>query len=175
MRKVYIIVISTVVLILIICGIEFFTNNRHEEDSRTNANQNVVINQNFISNSKNDTVNQDDANTRSIDNVTISIKEGTLTKTSATVIIEDKNKEKYNYSSWFRIDKKENQEWKEVKVIDEEYAFTDIAYLPDEDGKVQINTNWKNLYGELEKGEYRLVKEVYDNGNNYIYVEFTIE
>lgn len=103
------------------------------------------------------------------------IKDGTLTKTSATVIIEDKNEEKYNYSSWFRIDKKENESWKEVNVIDEKYAFTDIAYLPDENGKVEMNTNWKNLYGELEKGEYRLVKEVYDNGNNYIYVEFTIE
>ena len=103
------------------------------------------------------------------------IKDGTLTKTSATVIIEDKNEEKYNYSSWFRIDKKENEGWKEVNVIDEKYAFTDIAYLPDENGKVEMNTNWKNLYGKLEKGEYRLVKEVYDNGNNYIYVEFTIE
>ncbi len=175
MRKVYIIVISTVALILIICGIEFFTNNRHEENIITNANQNVVINQNLINNSLNNTTNQGVVNKKSVDNVTMIIKDGTLTKTSATVIIEDKNEEKYNYSSWFRIDKKENEGWKEVNVIDEKYAFTDIAYLPDENGKVEMNTNWKNLYGELEKGEYRLVKEVYDNGNNYIYVEFTIE
>ena len=58
MRQVYIIVISTVALILIICGIEFFTNNRHEENIITNANQNVVINQNLINNSLNNTTNQ---------------------------------------------------------------------------------------------------------------------
>ncbi len=176
MKKVYIIVISTIILILIICGIEFLINNKNQEKQNvTNANNNVFVNENSINNSSNYTVNQGDVNTRSVDNVTMSIKEGTLTKTSATVVIEDKNDEKYNYSSWFRIDKKENQEWKEVKAINEEYAFTDLAYIPDEDGRIEMNTDWGNLYGELETGEYRLVKEVYDNGKKYIYAEFTIE
>ena len=35
--------------------------------------------------------------------------------------------------------------------------------------------DWSELYGELENGEYRLVKELYINGYNYFSVEFTIE
>lgn len=38
-----------------------------------------------------------------------------------------------------------------------------------------MNTDWSKLYGELEKGEYRLVKEIYNNGRTYLIVEFTIE
>ena len=176
MKKVYIIVISTIILILIICGIEFLINNKNQEKQNvTNANRNVVLNENLIDTSSNDTLNQGDISTRSVDNVTMSIKDGTLTKTSATVVIVDKNDAKYNYSSWFRIDKKENEDWKEVKVINEKYAFNDLAYIPDGDGRIDMSINWENLYGELEAGEYRLVKEVYDTGKKYIYVEFTIE
>lgn len=38
-----------------------------------------------------------------------------------------------------------------------------------------MNTDWSKLYGELEPGEYRLVKEIYDNAHTYLAVEFTIE
>ena len=35
--------------------------------------------------------------------------------------------------------------------------------------------NWKELYGELKPGNYRLGKNVYDDGYINFYVEFTIE
>ena len=55
------------------------------------------------------------------------------------------------------------------------YAFNDIAYLIGEDGMLEEKIDWSELYGELENGEYRLVKELYINGYNYFSVEFTIE
>ncbi len=176
MKKVYIVIILTIVLILIICGIEFFTNNRHEEEQNmTTANENAVVNEATENYATNSNVNQIDEDSRNINNVTMKIKEGTLTKTSATILIEDKNEEKYDYGQWFRIDKKENGEWKELEQINENFAFTDIAYIPKEDGTIEIEENWKDLYGELDTGEYRLVKELYGNEKNYIYAEFTIE
>ncbi len=177
MKKVYVVIILTIVLILIICGIEFFTNSRHEEEQNntTTSNENAVVNEATENYATNSNVNQIDEDSRNINNVTMKIKEGTLTKTSATIVIEDKNEEKYGYGQWFRIDRKENGDWKELEQINENFAFTDIAYIPKEDGTIEIDENWKDLYGELQAGEYRLVKEVYGNGTNYIYAEFTIE
>jgi len=112
--------------------------------------------------------------TKSIDNINISIKEGTLTKNSANIIITDNNKEPYHYGEWFRIDKKENGEWKKLNVIDEHYAFNDIAWGVGKNGKLERKHDWSKLYGELTGGEYRLVKDVYDNGYKEIWVEFSI-
>lgn len=176
MKKVYIIIVLTIVLILIICGIEFLTNNRHKEEQNvTTANENAVINENTLNYSSNNLEQPIDTTTRTIDNVEMRIKEGSLTRTSATIEIVDKNEEPYGYGQWFRIDKKENGEWKELESIDENYSFTDIAYIPGEDGTIEMNVNWEGLYGELNSGEYRLVKELYDNGKKYIYAEFKIE
>ena len=41
-----------------------------------------------------------------LDNVTMEIKQGTLTKTGVTIIITDNNVNPYTYGMWFRIDKK---------------------------------------------------------------------
>lgn len=143
-----------------------------------------VTNDNNITTSSNSntiTVNlQNNINTketsinRTLDKVAMTIKEGTLTKTSATIIITDENEEPYGYDEWFRVDKKENKKWKEVKPINEDYVVNAIAWLVGDNGKLELKTDWSNLYGELESGEYRVVKKVYDNGYKYFSVEFTI-
>ena len=105
----------------------------------------------------------------------MSIKENTLTKTGATIIISDISESKNTYGEWFRIDKKTNGFWDELKSIDENYGFNDIGLTVEKDDKLEINTDWSKIYGELEKGEYRLVKELYDCEHIYLAVEFTIE
>ncbi len=107
--------------------------------------------------------------------VSMSIKENTLTKTGATIIISDISEPKNTYGEWFRIDKKTNGFWDELKSIDENYGFNDIGLIVGEDDKLEINADWSKKYGELEKGEYRLVKELYDGEHIYLAVEFTIE
>lgn len=107
--------------------------------------------------------------------ISLSIKDGTLSKTGATIIISDISEQENTYGEWFRIDKKTNGFWEELKPIDDNYVFTDIAYKIGENHQLEMNTDWSKLYGELESGEYRLVKEIYDNGHIYLAVEFTIE
>lgn len=113
----------------------------------------------------------------SMDNVTIEIKQGTLTKTGVTVIITDNNVNPYTYGMWFRIDKKiGNDDWKELKPIGTDISiFTEVAYVVGKNKKLELNQDWSKYYGALETGEYRLVKQQYeDGGYKYFWVEFSI-
>ena len=117
-----------------------------------------------------------------LENVTMTIKEGTLTKTGAIVIITDLSDDDNMYGEDFRIDKKENNEWKKLDVVVKgNYGFHSIGYEVNEDNILEMKIDWNWLYGELDTGEYRLVKSASvskDNsylGDKYVYVEFIIE
>lgn len=106
--------------------------------------------------------------------ITMTIKEGTLTRTSATVIIKDNNKE-HGYGESYSIEKNENGEWKSVKQIGE-YFINMITWSTGITGKLNFNIDWSKRYGELENGEYRIVKSVSTSeGKRELYAEFTIE
>jgi len=108
-----------------------------------------------------------------IDGITMTIKEGTLTNISATIIITDVSGNNNTYGTYYRIDKFENNKWRELDIIYKgNYGWTSIGYLIVEDNKIEMNINWKKLYGELEKGKYRIVKEV---NTKYFSVEFKID
>lgn len=107
-----------------------------------------------------------------VENVSMVIKEGTLTNTSATVIITDLSGKNYTYGESYRIDKKENGKWKELETVIDNYGFNLVGYSVDENNKLEFNHDWEWLYGKLKSGEYRLVKEV---NNKYFSVEFKID
>lgn len=117
-----------------------------------------------------------------LENASMVIKDCTLTKTGATVIITDTNKEEeHTYGDSFRIDKKDNDKWENLKPIIENYGFNAIGYHVDENNELEMKINWDWLYGELENGEYRLVKDAAINkndsylGSGVVYVEFSIK
>lgn len=66
--------------------------------------------------------------------------------------------------------------------IHDDYAFNSMAYYVDENGILEMNHNWEYIYGSLDKGIYRLVKNVFFESNipvgsedeYYIWVEFEI-
>ena len=111
--------------------------------------------------------------------VKMTIKKGTLTKTSATVIITDTSNRENIYGTPYRIDKLENNIWKPLDIIYEgNYAWTSIGYTVGDDHKLEFNINWKKLYGELKKGKYRIVKDTSIAGEgttHYITTEFSIQ
>ena len=108
-----------------------------------------------------------------IDGITMTIKEGTLTNTSATIIITDTTNNENIYGSYYRIDKYEFNNWKVLDITFKgNYAWTSIGYLVDKDNKLEMDMNWLELYGELDKGTYRIVKKV---NNKYFKVEFQID
>ena len=114
------------------------------------------------------------------DLISIEIKDGSLTRTSATVIIKGNIYYEIMTGEAFWIEKynEENNTWEKMPYND--YYFNDIGYVITADKPLELNHDWEKMYGELPKGEYRLVKEVFyesgietDNVNN-IWVEFSI-
>lgn len=111
---------------------------------------------------------------RKAENVKLEIKEGTLTNTGATIIITDKNKNPYGWGEPFFIEVAEGEFWTRLKYISN-FSWTEIAYKLDKNGQYEQKINWEQLYGKLKSGNYRLGKNVYDNGYINFYVQFTIE
>ena len=114
------------------------------------------------------------------DNITMEIVEGTLTNTGATIVITDLSEENNTYGEWYRIDKLEDGKWYELEdKIAGENAWIAIGYKTDENNQLQLDIGWESLYGALESGKYRIVKD-FSNGKNpytnrHIAAEFTIE
>ena len=112
----------------------------------------------------------------SLEDVSLEIKEKTLTNTGATIVITDTHNPHYTQETFYRIDKSEYGDWKELSPITDDYAFTDIAMVVGEDNTLEENIDWSKLYGKLDAGRYRIVKRVYDNNvYKYFVAEFEIK
>ncbi|MCI8507828.1 MAG: hypothetical protein HFJ06_04600 [Lachnospiraceae bacterium] len=57
---------------------------------------------------------------------------------------------------------KDLKTWVSVPYILESVAFHDIAYIVNKGETNSQSMDWTSIYGELEKGKYRIVKEVSD-------------
>jgi len=76
----------------------------------------------------------------------------------------------------FKVQKKVNSEWKDLKFKSDDIAWIDIAYVPNKDNQIKQTINIEEYYGKLKKGTYRVVKSVYDKGYVDIYSnEFEIK
>ena len=94
-----------------------------------------------------------------LENVVMTIKEGTLTRKGATVIITDISGKNYIYGTWYRIEQRIDGIWQEKHIVLEgNYGWDDIAYHVDYTGHLVFDINWEWLYGILENGYYRIVK-----------------
>lgn len=109
------------------------------------------------------------------DEVSIEIKDRTLTKQGATIVMKNKKSSEIYYGDWYRIDKKYGDEWIEAEKEETEnreaLIFNLFAYVIEGKSSKEEKVDWSNLYGTLDEGEYRLVKEI---EGEYIAVEFTI-
>ncbi len=107
------------------------------------------------------------------DKIDIEIKDETLTPSSATIVIKYNNS--FGYDKWYRIDKQENGEWKNIETIKDNNSFTAEGYILNSTNEIELTIDWSDLYGILENGKYRIVKKVYiNNKENYVWAEFTI-
>ena len=108
-----------------------------------------------------------------VDGVSMVIKEGTLKRDRAMIVITDTSGKNYTYGEEYRIDKYSDGKWEEVDVVvDGNYGWNSIGYHVDDNKELDLDINWKWLYGSLDKGKYRIVKSV---NNKYFSVEFMID
>lgn len=117
-------------------------------------------------------------------NITMTIKENTLTRNGMTVVITDTSSNKNVFSAWFRLDKKIDNTWQELDAVNDNCVFNDIAYYTDETNKLEMEQDTSCMYGELDTGEYRLVKytlpkdkigNIIEKDKTYFNVEFKID
>ena len=158
MKKVIIFFCIIWAIIIIIVGILYFKNN-----GLSFLNSNI----------ENDVNIEENGDVENASDISMVIKDGTLTPSGATVVLTNS----YGYDRWFRIDKEENGEWKEAETINDNYSFTAEAYLTNGNSEVEIPIDWTDLYGTLENGKYRIVKRAFNNLNReeYVSVEFIID
>lgn len=107
----------------------------------------------------------------------MTIKEGTLTNKSATLILTNNSDKNFQYGTPYEIEIKKDGEWHKINV---ELNFTMPAFQLSARENNEIEINWENGYGKLEKGTYRIIKGIdyeYEEGKYKpfnIAVEFTI-
>ena len=132
-----------------------------------------------ISSAPVDTVDSDINNTKpdsKLGNVMIEIEDSTITPKSVSIIITDNNENQYCWGVEFRVQKRVNGNWKNLKYVSEEPYWIEIAYELNEDNQLTQELDIEAYYGILSKGTYRIVKPVYDNGYIDIYSnEFEIK
>ena len=109
--------------------------------------------------------------------VTMTIKEGTLTNKSATLVLTNNSDKNFEYGNPYEIEVKKDGEWHKINV---ELDFTMPAFQLSAKESKEIELDWEYGYGRLAEGTYRIKKVInYEyNGGKYepfnVAVEFTI-
>ena len=110
--------------------------------------------------------------------VTLSVKENTLTNTGVTLILKNDSNVDVQYGNPYEMEIKKDGEWYKINV---ELNFTLPAFTLKSKETKEIKLNWENSYGHLAKGKYRIIKGVdieKEDGtfeSFYVSTEFNIE
>ena len=116
----------------------------------------------------------------------ITIKEGSISNESVILLIKKNVDYNVTFGQSFYLEKynyKTNNFEKLYPDLNNNCAFIDIAYGVNKGETFELKQNWKCMYGKLDKGQYRIVKDVFfvsdipiDENKKYnISVEFSIE
>ena len=109
--------------------------------------------------------------------VIMTIKEGTLTNKSATLVLTNNNDKNFQYGNPYEIEIKKDGEWHKINV---ELNFDMPAFQLLSKESKEIELDWENGYGKLAKGTYRIIKGIdyeYEEGKYETFnvaIEFTI-
>lgn len=107
--------------------------------------------------------------------VSLLIKDGSLSNTQVTLVLENKSEQNLGYGEYYEIEIKKNDAWYSINV---ELTFLDILYTMESNQSQELEINWEDSYGALSAGEYRILKKVMFMDDNfeefYVAAEFTI-
>lgn len=110
--------------------------------------------------------------------VTMSIKNGTLTNKGATLILTNHSDKNFQYGNPYEIEIKKEGEWYKIDV---QLNFTLPAFILKAKETKEMELNWEKGYGKLANGTYRIIKDIdyeKEEGNFETFnvaVAFTIE
>lgn len=143
----------------LLSGCETYNNN-----SKVQGNENTVKEAN--SDDSADTSNMEPTiyeTVNNFDGITMNVKDGTVSSSGLTVIFENKSDKQGVYGEYFLLEKNINGKWYQVPVtLDDELEFPMIGYDLAPSDVNEWTVDWGIIYGNLDAGEYRIVKYVHD-------------
>ena len=110
--------------------------------------------------------------------VIMTIKDGTLTNKSVTLILTNNSDRKIQYGSPYEIEIKKNDEWHKINA---ELNFTLQLFILESNEKNEFELNFEDGYGKLPSGTYRVIKKIDKEKEDglfdsfYVSTEFTIK
>lgn len=109
------------------------------------------------------------------DDVRLELVEDLLTRDGGTFKLVNLSDQIIEYGRDCIIEEKREDGWKEVPVINEEFEVWMDAFGLYANSTSSFEQNWKELYGSLPAGKYRLGKDYFMNKEKYwVYCEFEI-
>jgi len=95
------------------------------------------------------------------DVVNMYIKEDSLTKTGLTIVIEENVDYDISYGEPFWLEKYNyrNNTYEKLPLISDNCGFNLPAYSATPDKPLEIKQDWTCMYGSLDKGTYKIVKD----------------
>lgn len=117
-----------------------------------------------------------------LNKVNMRVEEDTISPTGLTLLFENSENKNYTYGEAYTLETKINKAWYQVPIeIEEDYGFLDIGYNLPANGTAEWTVDWEWLYGDLDAGDYRIVKDIIDvqEAGDYelflLAAEFTVE
>lgn len=110
--------------------------------------------------------------------VIMTIKDGTLTNKSVTLVLANNSDKKIQYGSSYEIEIKKNDEWHKINA---KLNFTLQLFILESKEKNEFELNFEDGYGKLPSGTYRVIKKIDKEKEDgvfdsfYVAAEFTIK
>lgn len=101
-------------------------------------------------------------NLRELTDVTMEVKEDSVKPTGLTVVFENDSNKTIIFGEKYILETRADDTWYEVPVLIENYNLGDIGYELANRQTRELDVNWEFLYGKLEAGEYRIIKDIVD-------------
>ena len=110
--------------------------------------------------------------------VTLETKEGSLTRSGLTLILENHSEYVYIYGQSYLIEYFNDGKWHAlIPINDMNFLMIGILLQPNEIAEILVG--WDYHYGKLHNGKYRVIKSVTRDGENseriVLAAEFVIE
>ena len=123
--------------------------------------ENIVVNKKSENNGYNE-----------LENVSMELED--VTSVSGKLIITDLSGNNYIYGSTYYIEKYVDNKWIKLDYKHDNIGFDAMAYGVDKQNKLVFNLNWEYMYGKLESGKYRVVKDVLPNNDEASTIDDTL-
>ena len=92
----------------------------------------------------------------------VTMKVSHVTDRLVTVVFENDTDKEIETGEMFWLERRTEDGWEELEPVIENYAFSMVAYAVEKNKPLELEVQYDWLFGELEPGEYRIVKQVDD-------------